>query len=238
MDSDNSMRYLLLTIIPLCLAIFGCNETTVSPIEQSKTETSILEDTIIGSKIITNELAGGAYRSRANSYFIVVGTDTSVFQPVFIESKEGGVVGIDFATSYSRKGLTQKQRMLEFEKIIPHAAIDYDLTKLGGVYIRELSYSPDLAISITHEYLMKVDSTNKKIHDYEAFSLFLFDSQLRNELNEMFQPYGVEIEKFNVEKIRFVPKEQFLEWHKVETETSGIPAKIIDCSVGASFKSK
>jgi len=128
--------------------------------------------------------------------------------------------------------------MLEFEKIIPRAAKDYDLTKLRGVYIRELSSSADLAISITHEYFMKVDSTTKEINDYKVFSLFLFDSQLGNELNELFQPYGVEIEKFNVEKFRFVRREQFIEWHKVETETSGIPAKIIDCSVGASFKSK
>jgi hypothetical protein len=220
------------------LLLQSCNETKVSAVDQSKTEIYTNEDTIIGSKIITNELAGGAYRSRANSYFIVVGSDTSVFQPVFMESKEGGIVGLDFHTSFVRKGLTHQQRMLELIRIIPRAAIDYDLTKLGGVYLIGLSSPPDLAISITQEYRAKVDETFKDLNDYQAFSEFLLDSQLGNELNEIFRPYGVEIEKFNLEKLRLIPKEQFLQWHKVESDTTEIPDKIIDCFVGASFKLK
>jgi len=161
--------------------------------------------------------------------------DCDACNPIFTESKEGDVVGIQYNSAYRHNKMTHHQCMLDLKKIMPIAAKDYNLNKLGGLYMGNLSSKSDLAVDLTHEYLATTDEPYSKIIDYHEFSKFLAESQLGRDVNNLFEPYGIFVDKIRVEKVHFVSKDVFLQWNKVETDTTDIPNQILDCFIGISL---
>ena len=107
------MHQLLKFLAMIFLLSMSCQahyESEGSTVMQEKQ----IKDTLIGKKIITNEIPGSVYRKRATSYFVIVDKDTSDFRPVFIEYNNGSV-GIKLNISYFHNNITHKQRMNELD---------------------------------------------------------------------------------------------------------------------------
>jgi len=115
-----------------------------------------LSEAAIGKKIITNEMAGSAYRKRAIQYFAMAGQDTSGFRPIFTESSENGAIGINLNLPYTNKTETYARRLNELKLILPKAGEDFNLDSLYGMSVGRLIQTGDLAIDITKEYKSKV----------------------------------------------------------------------------------
>lgn len=189
-------------------------------------------DTIIGSKVITNEIPGGAYRKRAKSYFLIINNDTSRFDCICTEAKEGQQV--DMIISHGEGTMTYRQRMAELKKIIPAAAKDFNLDSLNSVEIGRLAGNGDLAIDITNEYRQKMPTgdriTNNKL------SQFLKGSKLGADFNEIFKPYSLKVDYISLEEWGFIPKRVLYLESKIETSPAKVPEKILDCSTWVTLK--
>jgi hypothetical protein len=215
----------LILIIGLCSLTFSCTKGT-----RPKNEINRLPqtDTLIGRKQITNEIAGSAFRKRAESYFLILNNDTSDFQPIFTESKEGNRISIDLR--FEMKTRSYKQRMTELKKILPIAAKDFDLDSLRSIFMGRLVSSGDLAIEVTNQYRQKFGK-DEKISDYEKFNQFLKESKLATDLNEVLKAYSVSVDKIYPEHSFFTTKLDLISSSKIETDSMNIPNSILDCLI-------
>lgn len=198
---------------------------------------SSVSDTLIGSKVITNELAGSAFRRRATGYFVIVNGDTSRFISYFKELKEGGRISLDI--HYTPKAMTYRQWMQELSTILPVAQQDYNFDSLQSLFLGRLVYNGDIAIYVTKEYRKKVGKKeNIRTTDYKKIEEFLTESKLAADLNELFNPYNISVSGFSIEKVFFTTKKELLQVSAVETDPSIIPDKILDCITWVKLKKK
>lgn len=183
------------------------------------------ETTVIGYKDITEEMAGSAYRTRARSYYVVRGQDTSRFSCIFSEAKaDSGVhVYVDF-----RKEETYDRQLDEMKLIFPRAAKDFDMKALKGLGIGRLVESGDLAVRITRQYRERFGD-NTIIGSYSKVALFLKQSPLGTDMNTLLRPYGHDVDHISVEKVFFTDKNVLYGYSKLATDTAAIPGKILDC---------
>jgi hypothetical protein len=194
-------------------------------------------DTVIGSKTITDEIAGGAYRKRAISYFVINGKDTSKFKCIFVELKDSGKVVIDLNIPYQKDEVTYRQRMSELKKLLPIAKQDFNFDSLRSIYLGRLVQNGDIAIEITKQYTDKFGKP-KKITDYGKVEMFLKESQLGEDLNRIFNLYSIDVESVSSEKLQFFPKKELLTMSKIETDTTKITEKILDCMTWVILKKR
>ena len=202
------------------------SKTQIEDVKQSKT----ISDTIIGKKGITHEIAGSAYRKRATGYFVIVNNDTSDFMPIFSESKDDHMIGIDLNLPYARHTKTFVQRISELKLILPFASKEFNFDSLKSISIGRLILTGDLAIDITKQYRKKFgDSERIRTEDYQKISDFLLESKLTSDLNELFKPFLISVEKIRIEKVFFTTKSELLNYNKLDKNTTEIPVKILDC---------
>lgn len=196
-------------------------------------------DTIIGSKNITDEISGSAYRKRATGYFVIIGNDTSDFTCIFTQSKYDGNIGIDLNIPYLNTSMTYRQRLLELKTILTKAAKDYNFDALTSISFGRLILCGDLAIDITYQYRQKFGASDTiKVEDYRVVEQFLVTSKLSSDLNNLFKPYSILVDKVSIEKPFFTTKKELYWASKVETDSTNTPDKILDCMIWVKLRKK
>ena len=187
----------------------------------------ILQDTVIGSMEIEDDLAGSSYRKRGTSYFLIVKGDTSEFRPIFIESNDGNVRLI-LNLPYRKNKLNHEQRLMQLQRILSKSSSDYDLKNLNGISIGRLVLLGSLTINLTSEYFQEFGGNSKiRTEDYQDVSKFLLDSQLTSSFNEVLDPYQLTITKINIEKAFLTTKEELIMYSQIES--NDLPEKVLDC---------
>lgn len=222
----------------VCIILLtACNENKQNNLSQTDDKTAASGDTIVGTKIITNEIAGSAHRNRAMGYYLTVDKDTSDFICIFFESKDGGKVGIDLNIPYSKRSMTYRQRLSEFQTILPIASKDFNFDSLTSISFGRLILSGDLAIDVTKQYIEKF-GTSSKIGSNRIVANFLNESKLATDIDSIFKPYSISVDNISIEKLFFTPKSDLYWASKIETDTTNVPEKIIDCMLWAGMSRK
>ena len=161
-----------LLIVVLALIVITCNEPKTIANQNNTQPTAETIDTIVGKRMITNEIAGANYRKRATGYYLIVNNDTSDFVSIFSESNEGKV-SISFFLDKGTK--THAQRMTELKAILPTASTEFNLDSLSSIDMGRLISHGDLIIEITNQYLQKFEVKNP-LQDYKTTAAFLKES--------------------------------------------------------------
>jgi hypothetical protein len=221
----------------LVILLTSCNDNRQNSFAQTTTKNELTIDTIIGSKTITDEIAGSAYRKRATGYFVIIDKDTSDYTCIFLESTDGGKVSIDLNIPYSKASMTYRQRLEELKIILPIAAKDYNFDSLTSVSFGRLILSGDLAVEVTQQYQQKFGISNK-LESYVTVGQFLKESKLGEDLNDLFKPYLISVDKVSIEKLFLTSQKDLLWASKVETDTTKFPDKILDCIAWATLTQK
>ena len=222
------------TILILTVFLFGCNNNQQSGFTQTTTQTV---DTIVGRKIITDEIAGSAYRERAIGYFVIIDKDTSDYTCIFTEYKDRGIVGIDLNIPYSKTEMTYRQRLEELKIILPKAASDFNFDSLTVMYFGRLVLSGDLAVDITKQYRQKF-GTGDQLENYTTVEQFLKESKLGTDLNALLEPFSIAVDKVTIEKLILASQEELLGRNEIETDTTDVPCKILDCITSVKLTKK
>jgi hypothetical protein len=182
------------------------------------------KDTVIISKPLSNELAGGNYRRGGKIYFPVVNKDTLGFRCYLSESKSGKLSleyrRFDYKSSH-RKNLRFLALML------PKMTQDFNLDSLSSIYLGRLVSHGDLAIQVTKQYHQKFGKSTK-IGKYSTVFNFLTSSQIGTDFNKLFESYQLKVKLVSAEKIFFASRTECLRYSKIETDSTIIPAKILD----------
>ena len=130
----------------------------------------------------------------------------------------------------SKASMTYRQRLDELKTILPKAATDYNFDSLTSISFGRLILSGDLAIDITNQYRQKFGTSDKiKIEDYKVVEQFLATSKLSSDLNNLFKPYSISVDKVAIEKLFFTTKKELYWASKIETDSINTPDKILDC---------
>jgi hypothetical protein len=216
-------------LIPGLLAVFltACNGSQQKNFTERTTENKIAVDTIVGSKIITDEIAGSAYRKRAIGYYVIIDKDTSDYTCIFTESKDGNHVGIDLNTRYSKTEMTYGQRLEELKIILPKAATDFNFDSLTSINFGRLILSGDLAVDVTNQYRQKFGAGDKL--ESTTVKQFLKESRLGADVDNLFKPYSMSVDKVSIEKLYFTTRKELYSASKIETDSTEAPEKILDC---------
>lgn len=212
----------------LALFLISCNDHQKKSAEKEINKVSVTIDTIVGNKIITDEIAGSAYRKRAIGYFVIIDNDTSDYTCIFTEYKDNDNVGIDFNISYNKAEMPYRQRLEELKIILPQAAADFNFDSLKGINFGRLVLSGDLAIDITKQYREKFGASDK-LQNYSTVGEFLKASKLGSDLDNLFKPYFISVDKVSIEKLFFTSKQDLYSASKIETDSTDVPDKILDC---------
>lgn len=212
----------------ILLLLFSCSP---KPEQKSEEYPNLDEtvDTMIVKNAIDYELAGSSYRKRGDSYFLVIGTDTSSFKPIFSEAIETGLVSLSLNIQYTKANLSYEKRLLELKHLLARAAQDYTLDSLQSISFGRLILSGDLAITVTKEYEESFGQTEQiSIAQYQEISKFLLTSTLSKDLNKLLKPYYRSVKHVGIEKAFFTTKSELLDYACVEQDTSLIPSRILD----------
>jgi hypothetical protein len=230
-NCKNDTMNIKLSIGILALLMISCIGNQKKDNAKLTVQNKLAFDTIIGSKIITNEIAGSAYRKRAIAYFVITNKDTSDYTCIFSESKKDGKVAIDLNSSYAKVSKPYRKRLEELKLILPKASRDFNFDSLTGVYLGRLVVNGDLAIDITKQYRQKFGANNK-LQSYSTVQQFLKESKLSIDLNNVLKPYFLKVEEVYIEKLFFTSKQDLYWASKIETDSTNVPDKIIDCMTG------
>jgi hypothetical protein len=218
---------LLLGLLPVFLA--ACNGSEQNNSTQGTTENIVTVDTIVGSKIITDEIPGSAYRKRAMGYFVIRGKDTSDFTCIFTESKDGGSVGMDLNTRHLKpEVITYRQRLEELKIILPKAATEFNFDSLTTINFGVLIEHGDLAVELTNQYRQKF-GTGNKLENYTTVGQFLKESRLGADVDNLFKPYSISVDRVWIEKLYFTTRKVLYSASKMETDSTNAPDKILNC---------
>ncbi|MCR6639662.1 MAG: hypothetical protein NVV82_11945 [Sporocytophaga sp.] len=221
----------------LLVVLLGCNDNRQNNTSQATEQMKTPFDTIVGKKVLTDEIAGSAYRKRAIGYFVIVGNDTSDFACIFTESKSDGKVWIDLNIPYFKKTMTYSQRLKELKMILPKAALDFNFDSLTGISYGRLILSGDLAIDVTNQYRQRF-GTSDKLQSYDVVRQFLKESKLGTDLNTLFKDYSITVDNVYPEKLFFTKREDLYWASMIGTDSSDVPGKILDCMTNVKLSKK
>lgn len=221
----------------LLVFLTGCNDNRQNNFVLIATDNKITIDTIVGSKTINDEIAGSAFRKRAIGYFVIINKDTSDFTCIFTESKKSSEVGIDLNIKYFKASMTYQKRLDELKIILPKAATDFNFDSLSSISLGRLILSGDLAIEVTKEYRQKFGTSNN-LESYAAVEQFLKESKLGSDIDTIFKKYSLSVEKVSIEKLFLTSRDELYWASKIETDSSNIPDKILDCLTWVKLKKK
>jgi hypothetical protein len=220
----------------LIVILIGCsnNKNRNTKIETDSDITKSLADTSVYSYGITDLVAGSAIRKRAIGYLVVVDKDTSDFQCIFTELKDGKV-NCQMQIPYYKKSTTHSERLKELKFILGKASEDFNFDSLKYLSLGRLVLSGDLAIGITNEYIKRF-GTNRKLMDYKTMKQFFIGSQLGVDLNNVLRPYSIKVMDVSLEKLFFTSKEDLYWASKIEIDSTLVPERIIDCITSVELK--
>jgi hypothetical protein len=226
-------------LIPGLLAVFltACNGSQQKSPTQNTTENKVMVDTIVGSKIITDEIPGSAYHKRAIGYFVIIDKDTSDYTCIFTESKDGNKVRIDLNARYSKAEMTYAQRLEELKIILPKAATDFNFDSLTSVNFGRLILHGDLAVDVANQYRQKY-GTGVRPESSTIVKQFLKESRLGADLDNLFKPYSISVDMVSIEKLYFTTRKDLYSAGKLETDSTDAPDKILDCMIGVYLTKK
>ncbi len=213
------MNYKIISLI-LYTTLFSCTEKKVNSRNFSE----------VGRKEIHDEIAGSNYRKRAIGYFTITETDTSKYMCIFSESKVGGEVSMDLNIPHYKNNMTYKDRLNELKKILPEAKKDFNFDSLNYLLAGRLIESGDLAIDVMRQYEQKFNMTNR-FESYSAVESFLKESKLGLDLDSLFKPHSIKVRKVYIEKLFFTTRQDLIRASKLETDTTEIPNRILDCLI-------
>ena len=223
------MRTVTFLLLLATAIVYGCQESKQDAERPVLVNSAALPDTIIGSRPVSDEIAGLSYRKRATQFFVIVGKDSSDYGPIFTESKEGGAVRLILSLPYFQNGIYHRQRMEELKQILPTAAKEYSFDSLTGVSIGRLVLTGDLAIKITNQYINAVGAPGPiRTADYDRISKFLLNSQLATDFNELFKLYDLSVIEVGVEKVFFTTSDELYHFSSLETDSANVPKQILD----------
>lgn len=192
--------------------------------EPKNSNTNHISDTLIVSKNLSNELAGGNYRSGGKIYVPVVNTDTLGFKCYVSVSKKGRL-SLEYRRFNYKTSHSENLNLLRL--ILVQINQDFKLDSLSSIYLGRLISHGDLAIQVTKQY-HKNFSKSVKIGKYEPIFSFLTRSQIATDFNYLFEKYKLKVKHVSAEKIFFASKSECLRYSKVETDSTKIPTKILD----------
>ncbi len=218
------MNYKIISLI-LFTTLFSCTEKKVNSRNSSE----------VGRKNIQDEIAGSIYRKRAIGYFTITEKDTSKYMCIFSESKLGGKVSMDLNIPFYKNNMTYNERLNELRKILPEAAKDFNFDSLQYLDAGRLIESGDLAIDVMKQYKQKFNMTNR-FESYSAVELFLKESKFGLDLDSLFKPYSISVSKVFIEKLFFTTKHDLIRASKLETDTTEIPNRILDCLISVELE--
>lgn len=188
-------------------------------------------DTIILKKDLTLEIGDSTYKRRETGYFIVIGSDTSIFMPVFSQSIQGGAISIDLRPR-TFKTETYYQRLEELGIILSNVSDDYSIDSLVVIFLGRLISYGDLAVTLTGEFDVKFgDKDEVEVSEYENIKHFLLASSLTSDLNGILKPFSKKVESFHIENVLFADKEELMNLGNVSSDPSKIPDKIFDVMI-------
>ena len=219
----------------LALLLISCNNKPQSSATGPTAINKAKVDTIVGSRIIMEEIAGSEYRKRAIGYFVITGKDTSDYTCIFTQSKDRGEVGIVLNIPYMKTAMPYSKRLEELKIILGKAENDFNFDSLRFIGFGRLILSGDLAVDITKQYQQKFGTKNK-LESYSTVQKFLMESKLVTDLKVLFRPYSITVDKIYCEKLFFTTREDLYWASKIETDTMYVPEKIIDCILSVQLK--
>ena len=223
----NEIHYKMNKIIALpllAIALISCNDIAQKkPIGQ----TTKKDSSIVGKKIVSEE-AGSLYRKKALGYFVITKKDTAGYTYLFTELNGGGVT-LDFNTNRPALSMSYADKLRALKIILPEAAKDFNLDSLQGINFGRLVSNGDLAIDVTKQYIQKF-GTSEKVREYGVVSEFLKGSKLGTDLDSVFKKYSISVDEVSIEKMFFTTTEELYLTSKIETRSTAIPEKILDCS--------
>lgn len=187
-------------------------------------QSSESNDTIIVSKPLSNELAGGNYRRGGKIYVPVVNKDTLGFRCYLSESKSGKL-SLEYRRFDYKSSHRENLRFLAL--MLPKMAQDFNLDSLSSIYLGRLVSHGDLAIQVTKQYQQKFGKSTK-IGKYSTVFNFLTSSQIATDFNKLFENYQLKVKHVSAEKIFFASRTECLRYSKIETDSTKVPAKILD----------
>ncbi|MET4084015.1 hypothetical protein ABIB40_003988 [Pedobacter sp. UYP30] len=232
-----NIKNINLILVLFIVLLTACNDNRQNRFAQKLIENKVIIDTIVGSKTITDELAGSAFRKRAIGYFVIIDRDTSDYSCIFTEAKDGGNVEINLNASYLKPAISYKKRLAELRIILPNAAKDFNFDLLTGISFGRLISSGDLAINVTKQYHQKFGASDK-LKSYTAVAQFLKESKLGTDLNNVLKPYSISVDKVSIEKLFFTSPRGLYWASKIETDSLNVPDKILDCIIGVHLRKK
>jgi hypothetical protein len=206
--------------------------------ERKQTEATVSQraerDTIVTSKVITDEIPGAAYRSEAKGYYVVSNTDTSKLMLTLSRTRAHGRVVVDIRY---RPDMTYRQQWRELQLIFPHVLRDFDvnLDSLNMVTLHMLVSSGDLAIDIARQYEHIFGEKDRSL-THAKVSAFLMRSKLVRDWNALLKEYSVRVDTVFTEKNFFTEKSTAFYYSQIESDTLNMPDKILDCMLWLRLK--
>ncbi|MCL4857342.1 MAG: hypothetical protein KJZ55_08775 [Flavobacteriales bacterium] len=216
-------KLFILGFLLFSLSCTNVNNPTSSPTDNHTDTLSI--DTAIYKSVITNEIAGSAYRKRATAYGLIINGDTSLFHCVFSESNSSG--NITLYLNNNHPSTSYQQRFTELKHLLPIAALDYNMDSLSSISFGRFIEWGDLAVKTSDEFLVKSINTYKNLH--QDFSIFLPQSFFGKEVNQLLEPYQLKIKNASLEKVFITSKENYNLNNNIETDSTKVQPNIIDC---------
>jgi len=222
-------------LILLTVLLFGCNELRERNDQQSASAIALSVDTIVGSTDVLEESGGSYYVNKALQYYVIIGKDTSDFSCVISESKKDGRLSINLNRSHAEPTVSYRKRMEDMRIILPAVSKDFNLDSLSGLFMGRLILNGDLAIAVTKEYQTQFATTDGGLSNL-AVGQFLKESTLGTDLNDLLKDYSLAVDKVMVEKAFFTRANEIYAANKLETDSTNVPDKILDCLTWVTFK--
>ncbi len=197
-----------------------------------------VNDTLIITKSITNEIPGSAYRKRANLYQMVNKNDTSKFSIILLESNKNefdndGSVHLNIRFDKTK---SFKEQKAELSLLLKYASKDYRLDSLKGIFALNMLSLGDLNIQTSKE-LVNQKNLAEILKSHKKLNSFLLKSSLSGEFNSIFERYHLAIKNYSIEHFGFGSDIGSLnKYSKIETNKTDLPTRIMRGAMWVNLK--
>lgn len=213
-------------------SIVGCINSEKENSKSVEIREIDFQDTLVWTKIMTEELPGSAFRKRAIGYYLVVGKDTSSFTTIISESQDQELTLI-FKTNDQKALSSHEQRLKELELSLKRASEDFILDSLKSIEFGRLGEDELFAIEMTNQFHARFGSSFD-LPLYKDVQDFFLNSTLSQDLNRILDTYHIEIEQIIPEKLHFANHSI----HPPLSKSRELPEKILDCMIYLTLKKK
>jgi hypothetical protein len=226
------MKYIL--FVTALLLTIGCKKGNQKLERNTDKNTISASDTTVISRSVPSD-SPNSTRKRATIYSVVIGGDTTDFQPLVAELKLRDEVLISMNPQQSTAAYSKQYEFLQL--ILPVAASAYDFESLAGVGFGRLIESGDLAVEVTREYIDTYGQPKQiTVKDYQRISDFLLDSKLASDFNTLLKPYSLVVDNIRIEKVLFASPDSLSYDVEFGTRPADMPEKVLDVIVSVELR--